>query len=64
MESVSSKDTFSINSILWNYINFFNVNSIFFHNVTNMKMIKDVSYRNTFSINLILWYCRNDISLI
>ena len=63
MESVSSKDTFSINSILWNYINSFNVNSIFF-SVTDMKIIKDVSYRDTFNINLILWYYGNDVSLV
>ena len=53
-ESVYSKDTFSINSILWNCIDSFNVNLIFFHYVTDMKIIKDVSSSDTFSINLIL----------
>ena len=42
----------------------FNVNSIFFHCVTDMKIIKDVSYRDTFNINLILWYYGNDVSLV
>ena len=64
VESVSSKYTFSINSILWNCINSFNVNSIFFYCVTDMKIINDVSSRNTFRINLILWYYGNDISLV
>ena len=54
MEGVFSKDTFSINSILWNCGDAFNVNSIFFHYVTDMKIIKDVSSSDTFSINLIL----------
>ena len=61
VKSVSSKDIFSINSILWNCIDSFNVNSIFFHYVIDIKIIKDVSLRDTFNINLILWYCRNDI---
>ena len=61
VKSVSLKDTFSINSIVWNCIDSFNVNSNF---VTDMKVIKDVSSRDAFSINLILWYCGNDISLV
>ena len=56
MEGVSSKDTFSINSILWNYKNVFNVNLFiyFFHFVTNIKIVKYVFLRDNFSINLIL----------
>ena len=42
VESVSLKDTLNINSILWNYRNAFNVNSIFLHNVANMKIVENV----------------------
>ena len=50
MEGVSSKDTFSINLILWNYKNVFNVNLFiyFFHFVTNIKIVKYVFLRDTF----------------
>ena len=54
VKSIYSKDTFSINSILWNCGDAFNVNSIFFHYVTDMKIIKDVFSIDTFNINLIL----------
>ena len=43
MKNISSRDIFSINSILWNYRDTLNVNSIFFHRVTNMKIVKGVS---------------------
>ena len=64
VKSISSKNTFSINSILCNCKDVFNVSSIFFHYVIDMKIMKDISSRDTFSINLILWYCENDIFLV
>ena len=40
VKNISSKDTFSINSILCNYKDAFNVNSSFFHCVIDMKIVK------------------------
>ena len=56
VESVSLKDTLNINSILWNYRNAFNVNSIFLHNVANMKIVENVKRHFQYKFDfMVLW---------